>query len=756
MTAKSKLRCTIQRCASILFLFIIALVVAGDAQDDGWKSGQDSPVHDSDRLYTLSGQRIVLENDHLLLAFDQRTGALVEFVNKATSWRWQVDPRLAESFMMFVPTGDRSYNPVLGARNTLSSFEKSSDGKTLHLVWSELKSEYQGQLDITLRGTVRLEDGTARFDMSVGNHSSQTVASLSWPILGAIAEPPQSPAMDLDTLAYGGMAASKLYNPSFRNQGYFGTDFPTNMVGGRFILVSAPGQGLYVGAHNPDARELVKYLFELKPGYEDSWDKVSAQEPVISDHPVRLSLRVVHFPFLNAGESGDLAPIVLGPYKGDWHAGVDIYSRWRDTWFQPRQLPAWASDVHSWQQLQINSAEDDLRTRYRDLPRRARQAEENGIKAIQLVGWNKGGQDRDNPTNDTDSRLGSTEDLKDAIAQIEKMGVHVILFAKYPWADTTTDWYKRELYKHMAIDPYGNIYSGGGYRYQTPEQLAGIDVRTFAAACTNDARWREIAGNEFQKLLDLHASGLLYDEVHYHHGADFCFSRDHGHHSPATLWSGDILLGNMLRKMVHDSVGETNFLFSGEDPEDTIGEIYSLSYFRIEPAGGLNNPTSDYIPEERYASPFRPMMVAVTGFDDREMINRAVMYRYILSYEPLNFKGNIDDFPLTVRYGKQVDRFRARFKDYLWNARFRDTLEAHVTVDGKPYSQYSVFRREDGLRAVVLTNTSRTQPMIATIAFDQPKGRRLVCASPEAVDPISCRTTVSIPARSLIAIMEEQ
>ena len=58
------------------------------------------------------------------------------------------------------------------------------------------------------------------------------------------------------------------------------------------------------------------------------------------------------------------------------------------------------------------------------------------------------------------------------------------------------------------------------------------------------------------------------------------------------------------------------------------------------------------------------------------------MYRYILSYQPLNFKGNIDDFPLTIRYEKQVDAFREKFKDYLWYARFRDTLEAHVTVAG--------------------------------------------------------------------------
>ena len=41
-------------------------------------------------------------------------------------------------------------------------------------------------------------------------------------------------------------------------------------------------------------------------------------------------------------------------------------------------------------------------------------------------------------------------------------------------------------------------------------------------------------------------------------------------------------------------------------------------------------------------------MTAVTGFNDRNMINQCLMYRYIISYEPYNFKGRLDDYPLTA------------------------------------------------------------------------------------------------------------
>jgi len=56
-------------------------------------------------------------------------------------------------------------------------------------------------------------------------------------------------------------------------------------------------------------------------------------------------------------------------------------------------------------------------------------------------------------------------------------------------------------------------------------------------------------------------------------------------------------------------------------------------------------------------------------------------------------KGNISDFPLTIAYGNKVDALRRRYKDYLWDAKFRDDQAAAVTVEGKPFHDFSVFRR---------------------------------------------------------------
>ena len=91
------------------------------------------------------------------------------------------------------------------------------------------------------------------------------------------------------------------------------------------------------------------------------------------------------------------------------------------------------------------------------------------------------------------------------------------------------------------------------------------------------------------------------------------------------------------------------------------------------------------------------------------MINRILMYRYIISYEPGFFKGRLRDFPLTLAYGKKVDALRRRYKAWLWDAEYRDTLGATVSSDGA--SRYSVFRTADGRRAVVVINQDIAQPV---------------------------------------------
>ena len=96
--------------------------------------------------------------------------------------------------------------------------------------------------------------------------------------------------------------------PEFTNEkGYFGVDHPIQMqpsVGwAPFILIDSPRQGLYVGCHQSDAKELVQFVFELKPGYLDSTRETAPPGAEISGTPVHMEFSAVHFLFAAPGET---------------------------------------------------------------------------------------------------------------------------------------------------------------------------------------------------------------------------------------------------------------------------------------------------------------------------------------------------------------------------------------------------------------------------------------------------------------------
>jgi hypothetical protein len=690
-----------------------------------------------------------LENEILRVSFDVHSGALVSLESKLSGWRIQNRQQLGRSFVMFAPMPDRHFNPILGEKNKLASATKSADGKSIEFVWNNLESEHAGQLDITLTGRVTLDAQGLSFDAEIVNHSNLPINSVSYPILGDLAVPEGEESLTRANLAYAGMQRVPLY-PEFPNErGYFGVDYPIQMVptpGRSFVLVMAEQQGLYAGAHDTSSKELIEWTFELKPGYEESLASRAPAAESISGRPVSLVFSATHFPFVAAGETAPLSRVVLQPYKGSWHRGVDIYKQWRETWFKRPSTPKWATNVHSWQQININSSEDDLRVRYEDLPQVGRECAKYGVKAIQLVGWNNGGQDRGNPSHDTDPRLGTKEQLRDAIAEIQRLGVNTILFNKYTWSDITTEWFRKELIRYAALDPYGDYYQYQGYRYQTPTQLAEINPRRFAVMCPQSREWREICAREFRKSIELGAAGMLYDEVQHHGSANYCFSPDHGHHVPANIYAGDALLAEDFRKIAAES--GRDFLFSGEAPYDLELRHYSLSYFRINPG---------FTALHRYIDPFQPMMIAVSGFNDREMINACLLYRFVISYEPYNFKGHLDDFPVTMEYGRKMDALRTRYREYLWDAEFRDTLGAEVIVEGKRHMNYSVFGKIGATRrAVVIANQSGHEGITATVQLTAGDLAGLVMVTPENPEPQRSDGHVSIPPRSVAVLLGDE
>ncbi len=659
---------------------------------------------------------VILENATLRLHFSQDTGCLTALHALQTGWRPLDRADLGLSFRLMVPLPGRRNNLVHGEHQRVALATMDEDGQGLTLVWRDVTSEYGGRHAITVTQQVRLTERGAVFTTTIDNQDRYPVEAVYAPYLGDVQPPVGDAPFSAFTYDYATARVQPLA-PAFENQfGYFGDDYPTQFTAppgggaptGPYVLLSTADQGLYVGVHEASP-ELVVWHTELRPGYGDALASTVPARPAIGGTTVAMRFAAVHLPYLQPGETRTLTPIVLEPYVGGWQSGVDRYTSWTQSWLRPATPPSWATEPHAWLQIQMNSPEDELRFRFTDLVEVGWECARHGVRALQLVGWNDGGQDQNNPSHQPDPRLGTAEELRDAIAAVRAMGVKVILFSKFTWADRATERFREDLIRLAVKDPYGDYYLHRGYQYNTPAQLTDINTKRLVPMCFLSEEYLRVCEDEFRRVLALAPDGILYDECQHHGPALLCFDEGHGHRVGAPVYANDRLLIQRLRRLA-DEAGAT-FLFAGEACYDWEMEAYDLSYFR--------SWGEQHLPLSRYQQPRAALMTAIIGFDDRSMLNQCLLYRYIISYEPYHFKGRLDDFPLTLAYGKRIDALRTELRAYLWDGDFQGTAGACVTRDGAPHHPYAVFRRDDDAAScVAVANDDAARVAAVTVALD--------------------------------------
>lgn len=679
---------------------------------------------------------LVLENDSLHVTIDRLTGCVDRLESKDHAWTLR-----GAGMRLHVPAPDHRFH-YLSERDA-GRPRIESDGGRATITWTGIESDRMGKLDIEVKQSVRLDGAGVQFSYMIRNGSRAVIESYTYPRLKGLRPPGGDKDMRQVAWSYSGMGSDSLW-PAFGNEvGYYGYDTPAQLrnlgTDTQFCLVLSDSRGFYLGYRDIGQKQTVQICFSLSPAYVDSYNSSAVGTPAKSaDSAVAVDPN--HLCFVQPGASQSSEALVLEPFTGDWHAGADIYKAWRSTWFHTPKMPRWVQDVHSWQQIQINSAEDRLSFPYKDLTKAAEACKRWGVKAIQLTGWQIGGQDRDFPLHDIDPRLGTAQEFKDAIAACKEMGVETVLFNKYAWADVTAPAYASEFRKFVMEDPYGDPFMFNGYNYDTPTQIGGINARHGAGMCQASPAWRARALEEFRKSVALGASGILFDECQWHI-SPYCFSKNHGHAVPGAVFSGDVPLIEGFRTIVDPE----EFLFAGESPYDLELQTYDMSYFRI---------ANGFVPFARYLDPFAPMSVAVTGSNDRQMINACLLYRFAMSYEPRDFHGELDEIPETLRYGRAVDDLRRRHREWIWDAEFRDTQGAQVTAGGAPLGAYTVFRRKDGRRAVAFANMSDMDRITCGVSLDHAKSARLQWVSPEQPDPKPWAGQLEMVPGSVAVVLE--
>jgi len=645
---------------------------------------------------------IILENKTIRFEIDSEKGTITGISSVLTGWKIFDRPNLGLSFKLMVPIPGKRNNEVLGEKQKPNSVIEN-DGKAA-IKWNGVESEHGGRLEINIEMTIEMNERQAVFGIEIENNSEFIVENVYCPYFGDVQHAEGDKSFKMITNIYAGMQEFPIW-PTYKNSnGYHGVDYPTqfNAWGGAtpnspFALFTGGNEGLYAGVFEQSREQLVAWHTELRPGYGSSIDFCVPETSEISGKAVQTRLAAVQVPYIMQGETRKLVSIAFEAFEGGWQKGVDIYKNWRDNTIKMKtaEAPEWAKEPHSWHQVHINSPEDELRIKFKDLPKLGEDCAKHGVKAIQLVGWNDGGQDQGNPSHDPDPRLGTADELRDAIKKIQEMGVKMILFTKFVWADRASQRFRDELKELAVKDPYGDYYMHGGYQYQTASQLLDISTKRLIPMCFLSERYLEICNEEFEKVVGYGADGMLYDECCHHNPTLLCHDTTHGHRYGASVYQNDGLIIENFRKLLPES--KKDFLMAGEACYDWQFEQYHLSYHRSE--------NKEHVPMTRYMLPQVQLMTAVTGFDDRNMINQCLMYKYIISYEPYNFKGMLDDYPLTMEYGKKMDALRTELREYFWDGEFRHEQGVVIKYEnGEFHRPYGVFKAENGNLGVVICN----------------------------------------------------
>lgn len=655
---------------------------------------------------------IFLENNEIELFFDSGTGALTGLRNKLTGWQVIRQPKLAGGLRMLVPIERHRNNRVLPEKQALTSAERI-DGNALRLTWEGLMGDKSGILDIDAELTIRLAGDAVSFDLMLRNGSPYRIEEVWMPYLGGLREPRGgNPLRSLSVTMVGGFKEVEL-GPNMTNQiGYWGSDYPgfltTSPDNGSilpFVLLQAESEGIYIGQHS-NHPSVVSFLHEFKPGYADSLHNRIADSDEIGGKPAGFTVSAIRLPFVEAGETVTLPPMVLRMYAGSWHEGIQTYASWRSSDAEQYLRPSWVSGIDAWMTLHVDSPEGCDRYTLDDIITVAREAKVNGVGVLQLIGWTRGGQDGDEPYQDVNPLLGSHEQFREMIRVIEQdVGIRVLLMCKFKWADRTTLGFREELQPLTMKDMYGDDVYFQGYAYQTVvQQLNGAGRRTGAMLCHSSASLRDIAKREFAKILELGSSGMLYDELTSDDRL-LCFSGAHGHRYGACNSAGSVELAREFRAMAIEA--NPQYLMAGEGPNDYLTPFYGVNYVRTN--DGWSGWEKSHTPAWKFMDPDMMMATCLTGWDDREMVHQCIAYGYVLNYEPYNFKGRLSDIPDTVAYGQAANELRRSLREYLWEGIFRDTIGLQIErLQGEGELLSTVFvHRGNGKRAIVLGNQSK-------------------------------------------------
>ena len=613
----------------------------------------------------------ILENKNFKLEINEK-GAITSFLIKKNNCDLIGEKKLAANFRICLPIDDYQCNYIDGMDQSAKSINQTENKITVK--FSDLQSEKCGVFSINLTYEILLEDETVVFRAKLENNCQYPVSEFWFPRIGGWDK-------------FGNHREAKVAVPGYLDCNHDLPIFKT-FPGRRDLgaeaaewLTGYPGMvmpwwdiydeetntGLYLGYHDTTFRASFWHTY-LSPNVSGRTDDKWLTQEEACGNPVGLIFSHVRYPFIKSGEIFESGDFVFRVHEGDWHQGSLYYRNWFMKNFPFDKSKSWLRKKSSWFTSVIYQPEDKVIADYDTYDKWCKDAESYGITCHELIGWDKGGLERDYPEYYSEEKLGGQKGFEKLLENIDGRGSKCLAFVNYNILDTATKWFKEELHKYAHQDEFGNSPNWMAWGESTLKARSQVSVRRHILASVVP-QIENILTDHFVNIAKSGAAGLQIDKLCVGSAVDF---------NPLNNEKPDVALCEGLIQSVSrmlDKCKEINpdFCLAAEAVQDRFIPFIDVFYRNV--ARFTISPLKFVFPEwtacAHIGEPY-----------DFNAVNSAVMTGAVICVEPGCYQQSLGNpiFKMLAEYIKEVERIRNELADFIFLGDYFDKIGAEVSV----------------------------------------------------------------------------
>lgn len=690
---------------------------------------------------------VIAENENFRIIVSPQTGIITSFFIKKNNSELVSEKKLAANFRIGLPLKDYLANYIDGAEQKAVAVTK--EGNSIKVMFSGMTSP-KGTYAVDLVYWIKVEDDAVSFHAKITNNDEQPISEFWFPRIGGWTGFGQDHEAKLALPGYNNdcrqsIALFKKF-PSTRGFGAeaaeWSTDYPGMSMPWWYLYDEKNDVGLYMGYHDTTFRYSTWHTY-LTPNIAPGGEWLTTQQA--GGEPVGITFSHVRYPFIHSGETFESGTFIIRVGKGDWHDGGQYYRKWFVSHFNIDKSNSWLRKKSAWFTSIIYQPEDKIIADYKGYDQWTKEANKFGIHCHELIGWHNGGLERNYPMYVPEEKLGGKEGFRSLLASIKQRGDHCLVFMNYNILDKSTDWYKKDLYKYMSQDQFGNQAIWMGWGESTLLARKQLSVRFHVRSSVVPAL-RKILDGYYVQLVKDGAEAFQIDKMVVGSSLDF---------NPLNTAKPDVALCQELVNAIDTLVRQCRAINPDVRIASEFGTDRFIPYFDV----GYRNANDAYgISPLRYVFPEWTACQHISGPQDFRAVNGAVLTGAVLCVEPNTYQGSLDQpmFKELGAYIKEVERIRKILADQIFLGTYYDNLDAKVTqVKGTNVLFYKVHGTlNTGQRSIVIANDSKESVQYQWAFTYKDVKKALLYAPFEKARPIHKGEMITIKGNGLHIIVE--